>query len=140
MAQPELNWKEEERVLRAREKLRFRLFAAVREMMLATELFRTHYELHEPEVVVSVFADDVDIVAVLNESQIRLLKGRVGLGELTRFAADVRRGLARCATEAGLEARSDRHGREEPALVALVDAPIGCHAVLGRHERDAVSP
>ena len=124
--------RDEERVLKAREQLRFRLYAAVREVALGTELFRANFQLHEPEISISVYAHHVDVNASLSESQLRLvpIDGRPRV--LNRFAEQLRNGMERAATtlELKLSEQPGRFGASEPVLVGEV--PVGYHAVLLR--------
>jgi hypothetical protein len=124
--------REQERVIRERERLKFRVYAAVREAVLATELFRTHFELHEPDITVNVYARFVDVNASLNEGQLRLLPAAGRARELNRFAAELRSGLERVAGALHLEFATDvaRYGGSEPVI--LVDVPCGYRAVLVR--------
>ncbi|HXY46794.1 MAG TPA: hypothetical protein VEK13_02700 [Thermoplasmata archaeon] len=125
--------KEHERVMKARERLKFRVYAAARSAVLATEFFRSHSELYEPEIVVNVYAPYVDVNASLTEGQVRLLPVNGRSRELTRFAEELRVGLQRAATSLGLEFTEDlsRYGGSQPVM--LVDVPCGIHAILLRH-------
>lgn len=120
--------------MKARERLRFRVYAAVRNAVLATELFRSHSELYEPEIVVNVYAQFIDVNASLNEGQVRLLPVRGRSRELIRFAEELRTGFERIAANLHLEFTTDpaRFGGSQPVM--LVDVPSGYHAVLLRRE------
>ena len=124
--------KEQERVVRDRERLKFRAYAACREVGLASELFRSHFQLHEPEITVNVYPRYVDVNVCLNDAQLRLLPARGRSKELHRFAGELRAGLEKVAADLNLEFTVDpaRFGGSEP--VTLVDVPIGYRAVLLR--------
>lgn len=126
--------REQERVIKARERLKFRVYAAVREVALGTELFRAHFQLHEPEIVVNVYARFVDVNTSLNEAQLRLLPIPSRSRELSRFAEELRAGIENAATELHLEFTRDpaQFGGSEPVM--LVDVPCGYRAVLLRPE------
>lgn len=128
--------REQERVIRDRERLKFRVYSAVRDLVLGTELFRSHFELHEPDIVVNVYARFVDVNATLNEGQLRLVPVKSRSRDLGRFAEELRRGLAKIAGELHLEITSDptRFGGSWPVM--LVDVPSGYRAVLLRPERE----
>lgn len=128
--------REQERVLRAREKLRFRVYSAVRDVVLGTELFRSHFELHEPEIAVNVYARFVDVNASLTEGQLRLLPPRTRARDLNRFAEELRSGVQRVAADLQLEFSTDpaRFGGSEPVMIT--DVPGGYRAVLLRPEGD----
>jgi len=104
--------------------------------MLGTELFRTNFQLHEPEIVVSVYAQHVDVNASLTENQLRLLPVKGRSRDLHRFAEELREGLGRLAAQLQLELTADpaRWGGSEP--VTLGDVPCGYRAVLLRRERE----
>jgi hypothetical protein len=123
-----------ERAITARERLRFRVYSAVRDVGLRTELFRTHPELHEPEISVNVYAQLVDVNASLTEGQIRLLREKVRPRDLNRFAEELRDGIRKAAESLQLEFTLDpaRFGGSQP--VVLVDVPSGYRAVLLRRE------
>jgi hypothetical protein len=124
--------REQERVIKARERLRFRVYTAVRDVMLGSELFRSHFELHEPDIVVNVYAQVVDVNASLNEAQLHLLPARGRSRELNRFAEELGAGLARMAPKLQLELTTDplRFGGSGPVMLAGV--PCGFRAVLIR--------
>jgi hypothetical protein len=126
--------REHERVMKARERLKFRVYAAVRGVVLGTELFRTHSELYEPDVVVSVYSEYIDVNASRNEGQVRLLPVNERSRILTRFAEELRDGIAKSAAPLKLEFTTDsaRYGRSQPVM--LVDVPSGYRAVLLRKE------
>lgn len=124
--------RKDEANLRTRERLRFRVYAAVRDVVLGTELFRSNFQLHEPEVSVNVYTRFVDVNISLNEAQLHLIPADVRLRDLDRFAKELRNGLERIAPELQLEFTTDpnRWGGSEP--VWLSDLPIGYRGVLVR--------
>jgi hypothetical protein len=124
--------KEQERVMKDRERLKFRAYAASREVALASELFRSHFQLHEPEITVNVYARYVDVNVGLNDAQLRLLPARGRSRELHRFAEELRAGLEKVAAGLALEFTVDpsRFGGSGP--IDLEDAPIGYRAVFRR--------
>jgi len=128
--------REQERVIRGRERLKFRVYAAVRDVVLGTELFRSHFELHEPDIFVNVYAQYVDVHTSLNEGQMHLLPVNGRSRDLNRFAEELRTGIGRVATELHLEFTTDpaRFGGSEPVM--LVDVPCGYRAVLLRSLRE----
>jgi len=128
--------REQERVIKDRERLKFRVYAAVRDVTLATELFRSNFQLHEPDIVVNVYAQFVDVNTSLNEGQLHLLPAHGRSRDLTRFAEELRTGIARIAPDLHLELTTDpaRFGSSEPVM--LVDVPCGYRAVLLRPERE----
>jgi hypothetical protein len=128
--------KEQIRVLRDRERLRFRVFAAVRDVALGTELFRTHAEIHEPEVTVNVLGHVVDVTTALTERQLHVLREKVRAEDLRRFADELRAGIEAGAAKLNLEFSTDpaRHGGSQPVLLAGV--PSGYRAVLVRRDAE----
>jgi len=128
--------REHERVLRARERLRFRVYAAVRGVVLGTELFRTHPSLFEPDVVINVYPHLVDVQTSLNEGQLRLIAANRRSVELNRFAGELKAGLERVAAELDLEFTSTaaHFGGSQPVM--LVDVPTGYRAVLLRRGQE----
>jgi hypothetical protein len=128
--------REQERVIRVRERLKFRVYAAVRDVVLGTELFRSHFELHEPDIVVNVYPQFVDVHTSLNEGQLHLLPAKGRSRELNRFAEELRIGMEKIAANLHVEFTTDpaRFGGSEPVM--LVDVPSGYRAVLLRSERD----
>jgi hypothetical protein len=124
--------REQERVMKARERLRFRVFTAVRDVMLGTDLFRSNFQLHEPEIVVNAYAPYFDVNASLNEAQLQLLPVDNRSRDLNHFAEQLRRGIQKIATDLRLEFATDsaRFGGSTPVM--LVDVPIGYRAVLLR--------
>lgn len=124
--------REHERVLRGRERLRFRVAAGVRDVVLGTELFRFHPQLFEPDIFVNVYAQWVDVHTSLNEGQLRLLPAGTRARLLSRFAEELRSGIERVAGELHLEFTADpaRFGGSQPVM--LVDVPSGFRAVLLR--------
>jgi hypothetical protein len=128
--------KEQERISRDRERLRFRVYSAARDVVLGTELFRSNFQLHEPEIVVTVYAQYVDLNASLNEAQLRLLPAKGRSRDLRRFAEELRSGLEKLAVQLQLELTDDpaRWGGSGP--VSLADAACGYRAVLLRRGRE----
>ena len=124
--------KEQERVIKNRERLKFRVYTAVRDITLGTELFQSHFELHEPDVAVNVYAQFVDVNVSLNEAQLHLLPAKGRAGDLNRFVEEIRTGLEKMVPPLQLEFTTDRArwGGSEP--VVLVDVPCGYRAVLLR--------
>ena len=120
--------------MKARERLRFRVFTAVREVMLGTQLFRSNFQLHEPEIVVNAYASHFDVNASLNEAQLQLLPVDTRFRDLHQFAEQLHRGIHKVAAEHHLEFTTDpvRFGGSGPVM--LVDVPIGYRAVLLRLE------
>lgn|GEM_PF-6911979 len=128
--------REQERVIKGRERLKFRVYAAVRDVVLGTELFRSHFELHEPDIFVNVYAQFVDVHTSLNEGQLHLLPANGRSRDLHRFAEELRTGIARIAPALHLEYTGEpaRIGGSGPVM--LVDVPIGYHAVLLHAQRE----
>lgn len=128
--------REQERVIKGRERLKFRVYSAVRDVVLGSELFRAHFELHEPDIFVNVYAQFVDVHTSLNEGQLRLLPARGRSRDLHRFAGELRTGIERIAAGLQLEFTADpaRFGGSEPVM--LVDVPCGYRAVLLRPPRE----
>ncbi|MFZ0699036.1 MAG: hypothetical protein WAN74_02420 [Thermoplasmata archaeon] len=126
--------REQERVIKGRERLKFRVYSAVRDVVLGSELFRSHFELHEPEIIVNVYARFVDVNTSLNEAQLHLLPARGRSRDLNRFAEELRAGLAGIASKLQLEFTTDpaRYGGSEPVM--LVGVPCGYRAVLLRSQ------
>ena len=118
--------------MKLRERLRFRLYAAVRDLALGTELFRVHYSLHEPEVLVSVYAQFAEVSTTLTENQLRLLPGEGRARELPRFAAELEAGFTRIAGDLGLELLPNPNALELSGRVQLAGVPIGYRAIFGR--------
>jgi len=120
--------------MKARERLRFRVFTAVRDLMLSTDLFRSNFQLHEPDIAVSAYAPFIDVNASLNEAQLQLLPVESRSVDLARFAEQLRRGFEKIATNLHLEFTTDpgRFGGSGPVM--LIDVPIGYRAVLLRSE------
>jgi hypothetical protein len=123
-----------ERALTARERLRFRVYSAVRDVVLGTELFRSHPELHEPEIFVNVYAQLVDVNACLSEGQLRLLREKTGAKGLSRFAEELRIGIGEAAAGLRLEFTTNpvQFGGSQPVI--LLDTASGYRAVLLRPE------
>lgn len=134
MESGERSKREHERVLRTRERLRFRVYAAVRGVVLGTELFRTHPSLFEPDVVINVYPHLVDVQTSLNEGQLRLVPANRRSVELNRFAEELRAGMEKVATDLDLEFTSaaTHFGGSQPVM--LVDVPTGYRAVLLRRD------
>jgi hypothetical protein len=124
--------REQERVMKARERLRFRVYSAVRDVMLGSELFRSNFQLHEPDFVVSAYPAFLDVNASLNEGQLQLVPVENRPRDLNRFAEELRRGIEKVASNLGLELTTDptQYGGSGPVM--LVDVPIGYRAVLLR--------
>jgi hypothetical protein len=124
--------REQDRVIRSRERLKFRVYSTVRDLVLGTDLFRSHFQLHEPDIIVNVYRHYVDVVTSLNEAQFHVLPVRTRSRELNRFAEQLRVGMEKIATDLDLTFTSDvaRFGGSEPVM--LVDVPSGYRAVLLR--------
>jgi len=124
--------REQERVIKDRERLKFRVYTTVRDIALGTELFRSHFELHEPDIVVNVYAAFVDVNLSLNEAQLHLLPAKGRTRDLVRFAEEIRAGLERMALQLQLQLATDpmRYGGSGPVM--LVDVPCGFRGVLLR--------
>ena len=118
--------------MKLRERLRFRLYAAVRDLALGTELFRVHYALHEPEVQVGVYPQFADVSTVLTEGQLRLLPGEGRGRELPKYAAELAVGFARVGQELGLDLLPNPSSLELSGPVRLADVPIGYRAIFRR--------
>ena len=114
------------------ERLKFRAYAASREVALASELFRSHFQLHEPEITVNVYARYVDVNVGLNDAQLRLLPARGRSRELHRFAEELRAGLEKVAAGLALEFTVDPSHFGGSGPIDLEDAPIGYRAVFRR--------
>jgi hypothetical protein len=128
--------KEQERIIRDRERLKFRVYAAARGVVLDTELFRSNFQLHEPEIVINVYPQHVDLNASLNEGQLRLLPARGRARDLRRFAEELRIGLEKLAAPLQLELTADPARWGGSAPVMLGDVPCGYRAVLLRSKLD----
>lgn len=128
--------RDDERILRAREQLRFRVYAAVRNVALRTELFRSNFQLHEPEISVSVYSRYVDVNASLSEAQLRLVPVAGRAQALGRFAEELRTGIEKVAPTLQLEFSVDpaSFGGSEPVMAG--EAPVGLRAVLLRSDPD----
>ncbi len=124
--------REQETVIKARERLKFRVFAAVRAVALGTKLFRSNFQLHEPDIVVNVYPQYVDVNTTLNEGQLRLLPTSGRSRDLNGFAVELQAGIGRVASDLELELTTDpaRYGGSAP--VRLVEAACGYRAVLLR--------
>ena len=126
--------KARERVSSARERLKFRVYSAFRDVVLRTDLFRSHFELHEPDITVNVYPQFADVMTYLNEAQFRVLRRSVQPAELRRFAEQLRVGAEKVANDLHLVSTSDQAGYGSSGPVMLVDVPIGYRAVLIRSE------
>jgi hypothetical protein len=128
--------KEQERVIKGRERLKFRVFAAVRDVVLGTQLFRSNFQLHEPDICVNVYAEYVDVNTTLNEGQLRLLPTNGRSRDLNLFAEELQSGIGRVAGPLHLQLTLDtaRYGGSEP--VRLLEASCGYRAVLLRSETE----
>jgi len=126
--------KEQLRVIKLRDRVKCRVYSAVRDVGLRTELFRTHAELHEPDISVNVYPRYVDLNICLTEGQLYLLSAAGRSRELTHFAEELRTGIARVAPNLHLEFTADpaQYGGSEPVM--LTDVPYGFRAVLLRSE------
>jgi hypothetical protein len=128
--------REQERVIKSRERLKFRVYAAVRGVVLGTELFRAHPQLFEPDIFVNVYAHSVDVNTSLNEGQLRLLPVHGRSRALNRFAKELRGGIEKVSADLHLDLSTapGPFGSSEPVM--LVDVPCGYHVVLLRTERE----
>jgi hypothetical protein len=128
--------REQERVMKARERLRFRVYSAVRDVMLGSDLFRSNFQLHEPDFVVSAYPAFLDVNASLNEGQLQLIPVENRPRILSQFAEELYRGIEKVARNLGLELTLDpsQYGGSGPIL--LVGVPIGYRAVLLRRESE----
>ncbi len=120
--------------MKVRERLKFRVFTAVRDVMLGADLFRSNFQLHEPEISVSAYAGYLDVNASLNEAQLRLVPVDSRSSDLNRFAGQLQQGFEKLAANLHLEFTTDpaRFGGSWPVMLA--DVPIGYRAVLLRSE------
>lgn len=128
--------REHERVLRVRDRLRFKVYAAVRGVVLGTELFRSHPSLFEPEVAINVYPHLIDVYTSLTEGQLRLVPAARRASELKRFGEELEAGLQRIAADLdlGFTTSAGDLGGSQP--VVLVDVPTGYRAVLLRRDRE----
>jgi len=126
--------REHERAIKAREREKFQVFAAVRGVVFSTELFRTHPEFYEPDIFVNVYPQFVDVNTSLNEGQVRLLPVVGRSRDLNRFADQLRVGIEKATPSLHLDFTADpaRFGGSQPVM--LLDVPIGYRAVLLRRE------
>ncbi len=122
--------------MKLRERLRFRVFAAVREAAFQTELFRSHPEFYEPDIFVNVYAHWVDAHTALNEGQVHLLPLRGRAGDLSRYVDQLRAGIEQRAPALQLEFTADPARFGGSQAVMLADVPIGYRAVFLRHDRE----
>jgi hypothetical protein len=122
--------------LKVRERLRFRVYTGVRDIMLGADLFRSNFQLHEPEITVSAYAPYLDVNACLNEAQLRLIPVESRSSDLGRFTEQLRLGIEKLATDLHLVFTTDsaRFGGSWPVM--LSDVPIGYRAVLLRLESE----
>lgn len=123
--------------MKARERLRFRVYSAVRDVMLGSELFRSNFQLHEPDFVVSAYPTFLDVNASLNEAQLQLIPVENRPRDLNRFSVELHRGIEKVAGALGLELTTDPtlYGGSGPVM--LIDVPIGYRAVLLRRESES---
>jgi hypothetical protein len=128
--------REQERVMKARERLRFRVYSAVRDVMLGSDLFRSNFQLHEPDLVVSAYAAFLDVNASLNEGQLQLIPVENRPRILSQFAEELHRGIERVARNLGLELALDSSQFGGSGPILLVNVPIGYRAVLLRRESE----
>jgi hypothetical protein len=126
--------RELERIVKARERLKFQVYAAVRDVALRTELFRSHPQLHEPEISVHVYPQLVDVYTSLTEGQLRLLRVSGPRRDLTQFALELRRGIEVSARNLGLTFTEEPHRLGGSQPVGLLDSACGYRAVLIRSE------
>ena len=136
MPSAEVPGRDLERILRARDRVRFRVYAGVRDAMLRSELFRSLPQLHEPEVVVNVSGPWVDVTAALNEGQFHLLVANGRTPDLPRFAEELQRGIESTARELGLTLSTDRARFGGSFAVMLGALPIGFRAALLRPDAE----
>jgi hypothetical protein len=125
-----------ERVSSARERLKFKVYSSFRDVVLRTDLFREHFELHEPDISVNVYAQFVDASTCLNEAQFRLLRGSVPPIGLRRYAEQLQLGVGKLATDLHLEPATGPGPLGASGPVMLADVPIGYRAILLRPEPD----
>jgi hypothetical protein len=136
MESPEQARKDQERAMKNRERVRFRVYNAVRDVMLGTALFRTNFQLHEPDITVNAYSQFIDVNASLNEAQLRLIPTDNRSRHLHQFAGELQDGITRIAARLNLELTTDpaRFGGSGPVM--LVNVPIGYRAVLLLHDRE----
>ena len=118
--------------MKARERLRFQVYSAIRDLMLETDLFRSNFQLHEPDISVSAYARFIDVNASLNEAQLRLIPVENRSRHLNLFAEQLQTGIRKIATRLGLEFATDPSQFGGSTSVTLLDVPIGYRAVLVR--------
>jgi len=128
--------REVERVLRERERLRFRVYAATREAVLATELFRSHAQLHEPEIATNVYPGAVEVVTTLSEGQLRLLRADADASAFSRFVEDVRSRLESRGDALGLRSVAEAPGFGRSEAVRAAGVPCGYRALFLRERAD----
>lgn len=126
--------RERERLVKARERLKFQAYAAVRDVALRTELFRSHPQLHEPEISVNVYPQFVDVYASLTEGQLRLLRVGGVRQDLDRFAAELKKGIEGAVGSLRLTLTEDPAQLGGSLPVKLLGGAIGYRAVLVRNE------
>ncbi len=128
--------RDDERVLRSREQLRFKVFSAVRDVALGTRLFRANFQLHEPEITVNVYPRFVHLDIALNEAQLHLLPLDTRPRDLTLFANELQQGIGKVAAGLKLELTVDpsKFGGSEPILAG--SSLVGFRAVLLRPDSE----
>jgi len=127
--------REDERTLRAWEQLRFRVYSAARDIALGTQLFRTNFQLHEPEITVNVYARFVDLNVSLNGAQFHLIPLEGRSRDLDLFAQELEGGIRRVAATLELDFTTDPAQFGGSGPIRLVTVPIGYRAVLLRTDR-----
>ena len=125
-----------ERVLAARERLRFRVFSAARDVALGTRLFRLNFQLHEPEISVNVYSRHVDVNVCLNEAQLRLLPKTERSRELEHFTRELQSGIERLAASVQLVFTLEKPQFGGSEAIMAGENAIGYHAVLLRPNPD----
>jgi len=128
--------KDHDRTMRTRERLKFRVYAAVRELVMNSDLYRSRPDFFEPDIVINVYPDCVDVSTALNEGQVHLLPAEGRAVALVRFLEELRNGMQRVALSLGLELSPEgsHHGGTRPVM--LLDVPIGYRAILLRKDRE----
>jgi hypothetical protein len=127
--------RQDERDLRAREQLKFRIYSAARDVVLATRLFRSNFQLHEPEITVNIYARFVDLNVCLNEAQLRLIPVESRPRDLELFAQELKSGVEKLAAGLQLDFTVDPAKFGGSETIMLGSTPIGFRAVLLRSER-----
>jgi hypothetical protein len=124
-----------DRLMKARQRLQNRVLTSVRNIVLGTALFRSHPELHDPDVSVTVYAQFVLVTTSLNGGQLEILPVDGRARDLNEFAEQLREGLETLAADLHLPMVQDPGsplGRSGPIMV--LDTPSGYQAVLLRQE------